>query len=1449
MAQPGIPPGFEDAPVEPELSLTDRVRKNDDVLEVAQAANADPADVREEADRLYESGYGAEVYTQQRLDEIDAAADQAIADTLTSGGQPEVLAPATRHIMQIADITKALREDTTNPARHEQVMEMAHTGEVTEKSTREYIDLSIATISDRDEQGWMDTAGDIAGLLLWEDFLFEQNELYKVISGAEEGSIGPEALNNFIGAWWAQDEKTRNLQWVNVIEPAIKEVTDDNTHKYRIMASLFKDPTGATGRFEAAMSGGALALTVGPLMLKVAKLARGVNSVSRAKALQSEENAARMIDKALSDETGQAAAEVGIARTDAAMAASPFTNGFAPEAVDNLSGGVQQIAEAIAGATKRIKDEVAPITNDNEWTKLRILTHTEQTKQSAETLKHYKTVYKKQYEQAGHTLDNAEIINQTDDGFQIRFHVRDESGAARTHDTVELSYTTDGILQEGGALKGNKVSNYVFSPSVWMEAALAEGLVSQASLANFQTARLRRVLSRAQKEVWSGQNSASRKRISSVLDAGAVHPNSTASGVEDLGKVYKWDELDHVEVEPGVVIKLTESEKLSYYKARELFDQNYVQLNKVVRDGLVKNGYQESHVGHKSYIMQVPLTRKEAGIKLDDDGFFNVFDGDKGQMVKLTSKEVDDWYASGGRVGKLHDSNYIKVEGNFTTRVLTRDTKVRPLRMNALKYNKGYVPRIYDKSPFVAMKTTKTIVDNVPKNVTAPVRLFASREDAAAWIKTLDETDQADIMVRHKGEVGDKVRKDLITEEAGGLFVDEKGAHLAYGLTKGARAPTINAHDALNKQLGYIASRLPMSELRINLVARWEKAAEQAFKDVGDLAELRRSGFNARLEGIGNAHQRRALEASRRWIRDQLMIPTWEEQKWNRTMVAMADWAEGKGKFGQTAARGIHRYMYDSDPAGFVKGMAFHGMLGVFNPSQLIVQAQGATMALAIDGVHKIPQRLAQYTALRSLLNAPVGAPAPVMTALAKFAGWSSDDLATAVQDFRRSGIFDGVHTNADLDMIRLGMPASQQVWKRALESGLVFYREGESFTRGYSFLVARDKILKAKGLKANHKLTDREMAEVIEESMRNMMNLNRANRAQWQKGVIGVPTQFMQVTTKYIEDVVAPFVGLRKTIGGGKTGNSLTRAEAGKVLLTQLLLYGSAGMVGGEMLLNQGLDWAGVTDQDMDKDTKENLSNGITGILSEAIFGTTAAIGKRGSYISGVEMMWEKIFEDGLTLETLGGAGGYIGVRTWDNSVDLLGALARPAFSDEEYDPTEIMGGLLGMARIFNTVNNGTRAFYWWDNQELIDTKGNAVLTAEQVDNFNSIALLKALSFSSAAEDDVYELMLDNKAKQQVESDVVKMGREMVRDYLNAGNRGELDATQSRNMTVRLEILLKPFKGKKREEMRKKIMKPMFDPDEDRLSQEISKARKRLLNTGVSGPATNTLFMNQGNE
>ena len=1427
-AEPSLLDSFEgaDGPPPKETELT-KQRRRADALDTAASEDITPAEAFVRTDEIYSTypGEAEEIFTKQRYAEVNEGLDVALQLSLEQEPAEGLqLSDTVRSLLAGQEAVQRLSQ-TPHPASHEISEELRYSGTV-KNAHREWAGAQIASLGE-DLSLW-EHSKELAGLFFLPTYIKDQSDFVNAIRGTDVFN-GPEAMKEIVRSYLSQPMEIRQALFPFLQEHAL-EVTEGNTKKATQLLLNFLDPSrGDAVDYETTLNAVDWGLIGVPVVFKLAQVARTVNTVRRLSRLRSDKDAAKAVDAALSDRSGTVAKEMDRSAVESALDALPFNNShIIPETVDDLAGAVGDNARLLEEELQSVRKFTDQVSSDN-FLELKVLTKDEMTDFRLKRKRNLHEWARDFYKERGYIVDRTSVVESTDDGFKLRFEMYDsKTGTRSAVDTPTLSYTADGQKIENANLKGNSFTSYVFSPTVWLESALKEGLVAESTLINFQQHRLAKILGKANVEAWKGTSKAEQKRISAVLDAGANQPVHRVDGTVEVGKVYSWRELDEgVEIRPGEVLKLSDKEKLSYFKVRQLFDSNWQILNKIQRETLSVNGFQEARFGGKDRILKPFLTPEEVpGNAFNSKGVAHAHDPIQGNVVSLTKAELQDRYRRGWVMTKLHDSSYVMTEGKGAISwALVPVGRIKSLRTNPIKYVRGYVPRIYKESPYVLSRTVNMTVDGSTTSKTEPIHLFSGRKEAQEWVeRNIDPSERGQLTIAHRNEVAEPTYRELVTQEAGGLFVDDRGRHLLFGLDN-EKAKVWSAQEALDRQLNYIASRVPMNQWRISVVERWMKAAKAAGAQP---EEIQRAGFHARLDGIANPKVRAALESSQRWIRDQLLMRTWEEKRWDRMMVAYADWAEGKTGLGLTRQLALN--VADKDPFSWVRAASFHALLGFWNPAQLIVQAQGFSVAAALDGLNpiQVARRIQQYSALRLVVHSAVDHP-EVWARAAKVSGRSKKDFENMVNEVRLSGIMDSVATNADLEAMKYGLGADGGAIAKILSSNLMIYREGETFTRGYAFMVARDVYRKKNGIPFDQALTKDQLIEVTELATQKMLNLNRANRAQWQKGALSVPFQFFQVTAKFMEDVLLPF---RK----GKD-TPFTGAQRMKIAGGQIALYGAAGFPAGTYLLESALSAFGVGPEDLTEETKAGLRDGVAGFLTEMAFDEGISIGKRGAYLSGAEEMAKRILRDGLSLQVITGAGGHVFGGALDS---LLFNVAPLVFNPElEVTEKELKRAFFSMTDVIGTFSNFHKAYVWNELQAITDRQGRIVADEDDigVDDITMISIYKALGFSSQTVEDVYETAAFNRNVNTVKKEAKTNLKTIIRDYLGPAGRNENSEADMRNMEVRIRTALMFYPEPLAMEIYRETWEDIFSEEErqSRLDRETRRAWENMMDYGLT--------------
>jgi hypothetical protein len=1422
---------YEDPPDKTVGSNLLEVRKAENAIDIAEGSavsNVTPPYL--EGKRVVEDDYaidpkGAdEGYAAGKYNFVENAFNEATVGALT-----QYDSYVTSNLMQGKEDMRKIQEKPYGP---EAATELSHKGKV-EESPFVYASTMVSDMLD--SAGVWDLLVDGTGLILLPDYLKDISDLT-----TQEGFFGvpdaPEKLKQMVAHY-----QTLTPEEQIAIFPSIQEevmnAAEGNVLKSAIILMSFLDPTVEEEvDFNSLLGKIDWGLIAAPVITSLWKLGKTALLGHRVKSLMSKRQLAKVDNAVLSDESETLADAIGRNRTEAAADAYPFNvNNLLPGSVDDMAGATAEQAEDVRRAQAAVREPLEPIFQD-DFLKVRLLTDEEQanfikaTEQSV--LKYAQT----KFEQQGYLIEKAERSGVSADGFQVKITLRDSTtGEAQEAFTPTFHFTKDGIMQDSGKVpQASWLGVNLGSPQIWLESALKAGLIEDATLIDFQKFKIAKQLNAAQITLWKGVSKKSQKRIDKVLHAGA---NYTPQGSKiETGRIFSYRDLrEGVDVGDGNFIKLNHEEATKYFQAREIFDANYILLNRVQRSSLKANGFWEGKLGESAIIGRPFFTTDDIPNRYRGVGNSTVWDETAGKAVKLDGDALQKKYDEGFILTELHDSSYINKGKNQYTYALVHEGDVKDLRANVIRYQRGYVPRIYKDTPYVVEKSVGVFQNGrrlaTPR--TEVVRRFTGRKEAQEWIETLEESERGLYTPRHMNEIDPSIHASLVTQEAGGLFIDPRGKHLLMGLHND-KAPIQSARDALDRQLSFISDRLPSSEFRVALEERWKASAKAAGIDA---EHVDRYGLASTLEGVGDTQVKNALEASRRWVHDQFLIPTPSERAWQQKMVSWADWAEGKQGMEWMRSH-ILLPAATKDPTSYARGVAFHTMLGFLNPAQLFVQAMGFSVAASLDGLHKMPVRFSQYMAMRTAFDAHPEMINGLSHTFFKIGGFkNADEMASLVHDFQKSGLMESVRSNADLNAMKIGYHFDSHLMGRVANANLALYREGESFTRGYSFLVARDEWLKANNLSRSHRLDDKQLIEVLELTTDRMFNLTRANRARWQSGLISIPTQFAQVSAKFVE-AMAP-----QAFGGRKGRGAFTAKEKFKIGAGQAVLFGSAGIPFADWAISNVAEWLGYGPEDLTEETKSFVRNGVFSMAAEYATGEGFEVGRRGAFASYFEELAREIGNDRPSFARLAaGAAGSVGIRSYDAAAVILPMVFNP---DLEMTWAEYTEATLAVTDTVTTFSNAHKAYLWWKHQEVQNQYGDTI-SLREMDNFNAIWVGKALGFESETIDDVYNAAEFARKHTEAKTELKKALKKISISYINKVGHEGLTEQHMTNMQLRWNMLLRFYPEQLRVEAEKEAWDDLWS-GVDKESDSFAKAWRKYWDYGssnIGNPVTGSSIM-----
>lgn len=438
-------------------------------------------------------------------------------------------------------------------------------------------------------------------------------------------------------------------------------------------------------------------------------------------------------------------------------------------------------------------------------------------------------------------------------------------------------------------------------------------------------------------------------------------------------------------------------------------------------------------------------------------------------------------------------------------------------------------------------------------------------------------------------------------------------------------------------------------------------------------------------------------------IRDWQGFPSQEEQVYNALNQRLYEWALNTGR-NKTAK--VVGWLRDKDPISAMRATAFHSLLGWFNPAQLWVQAQGMSVAVSINLGKNLTETLRHTSGLTFLgEGAEIGSKRFAIAA--KAAGIDADELAEMHALWKKTGLEDSVLQTADHAAAIRGHGIAMDAISKAADKGLFFYRGGEMLNRRMAFTTALDELKSGsikgfESFKKGDKVSDEALKAVLNRTHNLMLNLSKANRAQWQKGIASVPTQFFQVSAKALETVTG-------------ANDNLTKAERMRVMAGQIALYGTAGVPLAGLGANYALEMMGVTQQDIDENPLlvKTWNDGFWGFTTLGIFGVDAEVAKRGSLIRGVtDFVDNWMFSESTVGTKLLGAFGATGNRFWDSFTDHMRPITMSAYPTDIVDIAKLP--VMPFLQSVSTWRNGEKAVFMQAIDAILDKHGDPTVSRD---------------------------------------------------------------------------------------------------------------------------------------
>jgi len=812
---------------------------------------------------------------------------------------------------------------------------------------------------------------------------------------------------------------------------------------------------------------------------------------------------------------------------------------------------------------------------------------------------------------------------------------------------------------------------------------------------------------------------------------------------------------------PGVgTVRLTEGETRAYYNLLEIGDHAWMADNELLRNEMLFRGMKAFDFGNDQ-VFGKPIESEQSITStlnsLNSRVGTRIYDPSKPRgwvhTRGLTSKQIKQ---EGKVLVQLNDSVPVKSgkkgKLEYFDVALVKQSDIKTLPHVVKPRRTAYIPKINRDVNYLIKESSGGFVNGVARDSAAVKTIHFFDGPKSAQARALKLNEEARLNKTGKTYTVSKDRqfsvtgfdKEVTMPTAGpGLFRGARSTREIPFNIEEVRPDRVNAFEAMMRNTQHLSNKLPRNDWRMDMQSKWVHSANEVLASGGG---KKISKFTDEIEDVVGA---RELNEVKEYINQQLRIPDKSEVTWERLTRGLADWMEGKvlldtrvGKNNRSLRKTVLN-ISSLDPIVAARTATFHSLLGWFNPAQLFIQAQNASIAMSLHpklGGRAIPKAIAMRS-IAYVDNAEVAAHTikqlnDTLVSL-KMKPIDTVEFLDDWKAWRKTGLSESIRSTADHAAATQGLPISANAISRAADKGLFFFREGEISSRLFAFLIARKEARMA-GTLADEVGTFSRAQDL-------MLNMSRASRAAWQKNeFLALPTQFLQVHTKFIEKAILP-----RMLGGSA---SFSGKEKAKLLFGQTMLYGAAGVPFGNYLLNQaaqmfGKDTTELTDSDIEYSLDQYMSFLDNTLIKQGITGAVLGQGEvvvapRAAIASGIEDLIFGMFEQDKDINRLLlGAFSTLYGRGAD-TINGLGAIV----SDTDWTATDYVIHLNNLSRLTSTTNNIVSAWFMANNEVYYNQNFGVIANTE----FSPTEYLFKLSgFQPSYINDLSRLQLSKKHRE----------------------------------------------------------------------------------------------------
>lgn len=421
----------------------------------------------------------------------------------------------------------------------------------------------------------------------------------------------------------------------------------------------------------------------------------------------------------------------------------------------------------------------------------------------------------------------------------------------------------------------------------------------------------------------------------------------------------------------------------------------------------------------------------------------------------------------------------------------------------------------------------------------------------------------------------------------GAVFWSGRSDNEIKSITNGSiQSEVLGPLESLNAEINNTSNFASINEWRRNTVQKWYNSFYDVLPTSMQDGNAEKAFFRSANELKGSILDKERVAqmlSTRDFILNQMGVLTTDE-KIVRAAVSKLTSAITNSSVGQLPGMAhVGSLLRKADVPQFFKSVSSTMMLGMFNASQLVVQASGMLLAASMHPIHGIKAAYSVRPILMALASDNPAVHKRMFTLTgSKEMAMTENEYTRIAAAIRRTGLVDNINASSlsTAESGALNIFGSKNL-RTFNKWQMGFFNGGEEINRVASFDIARREFIeKFPGAVWD---SDEALEQIISRADDITMNMTKVTEAQYQKGLIGIPFQFLQHNIKFGANVVGGLMGK----------GAINRKEAFSLVAGNLILFGLPSTLEEEM---------GDVFNTLPPEAKQYLTQGIIGGIVSTI-------------------------------------------------------------------------------------------------------------------------------------------------------------------------------------------------------------------------------------------------------